>query len=64
MLGRPERGEAAPYYFGYIDRISSGDIAEVLGTQLDETIAFLGQISRNNSPAIGTRRRNGASARY
>ena len=27
MHGRPERNEAAPYYFGYIDQVSGDDIS-------------------------------------
>jgi len=41
MTGIPQRNEAAPYYFRYIDRIASDDIVSVLGTQLDETLPFL-----------------------
>jgi hypothetical protein len=49
VTGRPERGEAAPYYFRYIDRISSDDIVGVLQTQLEETSAFLLGISEEKS---------------
>lgn len=49
MIGFPERNEAAPYYFKYIDWISSDDIAGVLETQLDETIPFLLGISEQKS---------------
>jgi hypothetical protein len=40
-VGLPERSEAAPYYFGYIDRIASGDIVGTIETQLNETLEFL-----------------------
>ncbi len=49
MLGIPERTEAAPYYFNYIDRIASTDITGVLESQLDETTAFLRGISEEKS---------------
>ena len=49
MLGRPQANEAAAYYSTYIDRVTSDDIVEVLGTQLDEAISFLSQISEEQS---------------
>jgi hypothetical protein len=45
----PQRSEAAPYYFKYIDRISSDDIVGQLEAQLNETVAFLGGISEEKS---------------
>jgi hypothetical protein len=50
MLGPPERNEAAPYYFIYIDRIQSDNIVRVLENQLEETDAFLRGISDQQSP--------------
>jgi DinB superfamily len=47
--GPPERGEAAPYYFKYIDRIASGDIVRVLESQLEEATAFYLGISEDKS---------------
>src|SRR4026208_2503531 len=49
MVGLPERTEAAPYYFTYIDRVTSGDIVGQIETQLDETLAFLRGISEEKS---------------
>jgi len=49
MTGPPDRIEAAPYYFTYIDRISSGNIVEVLAAQTEETLAFLSSISEEES---------------
>src|SRR5262249_1387270 len=49
MKGRPEPTEAAPYYFGYINRISSDDVVSVLESQLDETASFLRGISEEKS---------------
>lgn len=48
--GRPERNEAAPYYFGYIDRVPDGDIVGVLEAQREETSAFLSAVSEEKSP--------------
>jgi hypothetical protein len=49
MVGIPERNEAAPYYFKYIDRITSADIIGVLETQLEEALGFLAGISEEKS---------------
>lgn len=49
MIGFPERSEAAPYYFTYIDRISSNNVVEVLESQLDEIPGFLLDISEEKS---------------
>jgi hypothetical protein len=46
---RPERHEAAPYYFKYIDRVPDGDVCAILDAQLDETLAFLKTISEEQS---------------
>ena len=48
-MGPPERTEAAPYYFNYIDRVSVGHVVGVLETQLEETLAFLRGISEAKS---------------
>jgi len=49
MHGPPERNEAAPYYFKYIDRVGDDDVVEVLEKQLDETLPFLRGISEERS---------------
>ena len=49
MIGRPAAAEASPYYFGYINRISSDNIVSVLEPQLDETLSFLLGISEEKS---------------
>jgi DinB family protein len=49
MLGRPEPNEAAPNYYGYINRIASDDIVGVLEKQLEDTVEFLGGISEELS---------------
>lgn len=48
-MALPDRSEAAPYYFRYIDRISSDDILGVLESQLKETVSFLSGISEEKS---------------
>ena len=45
----PERTEAAPYYFRYIDRVPGGDIHAVLERQLGETLGFLRAIPDEKS---------------
>jgi hypothetical protein len=49
MIGRPSANEAAPYYFNYINRVSSDDIVPVLQSQLEETLPFLRSISEEKS---------------
>ena len=49
MTGRPSASEAAPYYFNYINRVSSDDIVPVLQSQLEETLPFLRTISEEKS---------------
>ena len=49
MNGVPERTEAVPYYFTYIDRIISADIVSRLESQLDEVSTFLSGISEDKS---------------
>ncbi len=49
MLGRPEAGEAAPYYSTYTDLVSSDDIVRYLETQLDEVSSLLSGISEEKS---------------
>jgi DinB family protein len=49
MRGRPEPNEAASYYYGYINRISSDNIVNVLESQLQDTLEFLSGISEEKS---------------
>lgn len=49
MIGRPSSHEAAPYYLGYINRVSSDDILHELESQLDETLPFLHGIAEEKS---------------
>lgn len=48
-VGIPERTEAAPYYFRYIDRVSSADILGVLEAQLGETLSVFAGVSEEKS---------------
>lgn len=41
MNARPQRDEAAEYYFTYIDQVPDGDICDLLDAQLAETAAAL-----------------------
>jgi hypothetical protein len=49
MTGRPEPTEAAPYYFGYINRIHGDNIVHALQNQLDETLPLLHRVSEEKS---------------
>lgn len=49
MSGLPERTEAAPYYFRYIDRISNDDIVGELEAQLTQTLGLLAGVSEVRS---------------
>lgn len=49
MTGLPERTEAAPYYFTYIDRITNPDILGELEAQLEGFPKFLRTISDEQS---------------
>lgn len=49
MTGLPERTEAAPYYFTYIDRITNPDIIAELEGQLEDFPKFLRGISEEKS---------------
>jgi hypothetical protein len=48
-MSRPERAEAAAYYFTYIDRIQEDDIVGVMEGQLDDVGKFLASISEEKS---------------
>jgi hypothetical protein len=49
MIGAPKRDESAPYYYGYIDRISTNDITAFLHDQMAETLKFLDGFSEEKS---------------
>lgn len=49
MIGLPERTEAGEYYFKYIDLVPEGDIVARLNRQMEETLAFLQNITEEKS---------------
>jgi hypothetical protein len=49
MTGRPQEGDAAPYYFTYIDRVDGDDALAVMKRQLEESLTLLGGISEETS---------------
>jgi hypothetical protein len=48
-MSRPERTEAAAYYFTYIDRIPEDDIVGVMERQLEDVGKILTSISEEKS---------------
>lgn len=46
---RPDAGEAAKYYFTYIDQVGDGDIRQILHKQAGSTLALLDGISEERS---------------
>ena len=49
MMERPDTTEAAPYYFGYIDRVSDGDVVATLESQRRTASDLFGSISEQQS---------------
>ena len=49
MQGRPQQGEAASYYFTYIDQVKVDNPLEAIETQLDEYLPLLSRISEQKS---------------
>jgi len=49
MIGRPEKSEAAAYYFAFIDQVVGSDIQPVLQAQLEDAVAFFSGISEEKS---------------
>src|SRR5688572_25082752 len=48
-MTRPQKDEAADYYFGYINLVPDGNIVEVLEQQMAETLTFLSTVSEEQS---------------
>ena len=48
-IHRPERTEAAEYYFTYIEQVPGGDIRTILHTQLGETLDLLRRVPEERS---------------
>jgi hypothetical protein len=49
MKGRPAAGDAASYYFTYIDQVVGDDCLESMTAQSDTAIAFFAQITEEQS---------------
>lgn len=49
MMAFPERTEAAPYYFTYIDQVPHGDICDILRKQAADVSVLLGGITDDQS---------------
>jgi hypothetical protein len=49
MSTRPDRTEAAEYYFTYIDQVPEGDVCDLLEAQAPETLRLFGGISDERS---------------
>jgi hypothetical protein len=49
MIGRPQAGDAAPYFFPYIDQVAGDDALAVIESQLDELLALFAGISEEAS---------------
>ena len=49
MTERPDRTEAAPYYFTYIDLVPGGEVCRTLETQGHDTLAVLRAVSEERS---------------
>ncbi len=48
-LGRPAEGDAAPYYFNYINQVQGNDCPTAMTSQLDQASAFFAGISETTS---------------
>jgi hypothetical protein len=51
VIGRPVPGEAAPYYFKYIDRIAGDDVVAALEAQLGDLVPRLQAVAETASTA-------------
>jgi uncharacterized damage-inducible protein DinB len=49
MTARPEKSEAAAYYFTYIDQVAGADVDAVLRRQLDDLPVLFSRISEEKS---------------
>jgi len=49
MIGRPQEGDAAPYYFPYISQVPGDDAIEVMERQLEQSLALFAGISEEAS---------------
>ena len=49
MIGRPQKTEAAPYYFTYIDRVPGDNVMPLLESQWEDLSPLLSSISEEKS---------------
>src|SRR5262245_22334919 len=49
MTARPERTEAAPYYFTYIDQVPDGDVCAIMRAQASDVVGWAGGITEEMS---------------
>lgn len=49
MTSRPDRNEAADYYYTYIDQVGGGDIRDIIDTQGSEAISLLRRLDESRS---------------
>src|SRR6478736_2219665 len=49
MLKRPESNEFSPYYTGYIQAVTEGELLPILKQQVSETISLLSDLSTEKS---------------
>lgn len=49
MKARPVAGDAAPYYFTYIDKVEGNDCLASMTSQLEDALAFFASISEDQS---------------
>jgi hypothetical protein len=49
MITRPAAGDAAPYYFTYIDQVRGDDCLAAMTSQLDEALTLFNSISEEKS---------------
>lgn len=49
MMGRPQEGDAAPYFSKYIDLVPGDDVVAAMASQLDESLDLFAGISEEKS---------------
>lgn len=49
MTARPDRDEAAAYYFRYIDLVADGDVVEAMARQRDELCRWLAELNPDHT---------------
>lgn len=49
MIARPDRHEAAEYYYTYIDQVGGGDIRDIIEAQGTETVSLLRRLDESQA---------------